>query len=1698
MLVRDEMDWGRFDAHGEDKRAAFEAFSGQLFERWCRKEHGHALREVRFVRGEGGDGGVEAYALLASGDCIGLQAKWFEGGLGEAQIRQIERSLRTAIKNRPRLIRYCIALRQNLTDERGRREETERRRWDAFLVEASSIAPGTVVERWDEARLRSLLTEPGNEGLHAYWFSGSVVLQQDLERRFKAQQNGWLRARYVPDLHAAGRLEADLSIRLSSLEARSPHFRRAQTVAAELRAVRRDVIRLAAYPTFMRSAEASELREQALRALARLIRAAEADAEALRVGAEAAADASVQGDDVQDVQRLEVALAQLDRNNRRSHAPTHKIYERVKRSLHGEKAALLDLQTRKHWWERLSRITAYLGPPGAGKTHGLAHAVHARLEEGLPALLLRAKDCPTSAGWEGILRKALDRPGTPLVELLNALEAAAVRADVRRAQPEPASSTELALEPTRVLLAIDGLEESGLHHLWAELLGELPVQLASHPRIRVAVTLRTASGEAILGSVRGRSGVVDEVKLPEGGEVQRLLPEYCRYYKIELPDRRLRWAIRDPLSVKLYCELRVEHRERPAYRQDISIPALLQAKLDHIEKDLRPSGGWSKRDAPIHVLLEIIAVEHIRRGSALPRDEVIELASGKMPRIPHEKWSWILDQCEERGLLLMHADEPDGPLGRRIQVVEPAFDPLTDFLIARQACEHIGAADVPDTVRGLPAQLRLRPDALSQAAVLLAQKGISLIRSGLWTHDLPPEVIERLELRAIAALNTDAAGVYGDWVLDRLRSSMPSCRRVLKELCIPVARDDEHPFGPRFVHEALLPLQPAKRDLFWSGPRYLHGEADQPWAGEGDEALELLELEPDDAADGPPLLLAWALTSVDSRWRREVRAKLARWGSRQIDELLRWLDLAFQTNDPQMAEDAATVAFGAACLAGRDMRVAGLARWADENLLAPDAPHRREDVAVLHAARGIVERARVMGVPVDAPAVERARRLYRTDGRTLPFDTEAARTASDHDGVRPITGDLAWYVVPASIEGFFEPVRHHERESADPALRLATNEFLSAAMAGTLGPLSEEVRRAFEEEIERRQTQKHSLNFLLGLATNEHPPGSGSEETIAEDVKPSTGTCDREQDSLPYEHLGASVESDAAGRWDSRTEAILAQHAKLAQVEELTPQRFAFGVLKAHLREVGWSEDEPPEQESGHRASMDGAIMWAHRPATHGGRSPICTTAEKYVWTGCRLLGVYLGARAPFLCDPWDGIWIEPPVDPVLITSMEPNPASDVPEEREHGAAAAWSFWPDDALIVKSASLARTQAARAVEWMRTAPLPEIRPWLLLPRYASPPHIADMEDEDWITLRGLVSAREEDAQADSQLQIWAAGVAGSDADLLARDTKLGLRTLQDALVELAEQAVRRAGYVDPSEALWAPWLTRMAVGRSVVTLDEQGALKVVELMTATAEADWASSTGGKEIWAPAHWIQRAIGLTDARPAHGGAEWHFADRNGIIHALYTSRRLDGEVRRALIIRRRSLEAATNSCGLALLWLGQLRREPGAELRSSLSEEERDLHGVWSWLARMLDTGPVVIHGPGSGEFSGNDPEPQIPRATQEPAAAAPLVQVGPVNPDLAVPLSTELTDDAIPYFLWDDPMPVSELRRRLATAPPHERTQLLGKILREARDPDVWHFTTPAEVAARFSMLARHLGRRRRFWEFLLNRWHTEGLLEQKPA
>lgn len=96
----------------------------------------------------------------------------------------------------------------------------------------------------------------------------------------------------------------------------------------------------------------------------------------------------------------------------------------------------------------------------------------------------------------------------------------------------------------------------------------------------------------------------------------------------------------------------------------------------------------------------------------------------------------------------------------------------------------------------------------------------------------------------------------------------------------------------------------------------------------------------------------------------------------------------------------------------------------------------------------------------------------------------------------------------------------------------------------------------------------------------------------------------------------------------------------------------------------------------------------------------------------------------------------------------------------------------------------------------------------------------------------------------------------------------------------------------------------------------------------------------------------------------------------------------------------------------------------------------------------------------------------------------------------PLTTDLAhDDRRPYFLWDEDVSIAELRSVLAGPPSDDRDRLFAKMLREARDIDVWHFVTPRDVASALDRLARRIGRRHAFWKWLIDGWRSDGLLTE---
>ena len=93
-----------------------------------------------------------------------------------------------------------------------------------------------------------------------------------------------------------------------------------------------------------------------------------------------------------------------------------------------------------------------------------------------------------------------------------------------------------------------------------------------------------------------------------------------------------------------------------------------------------------------------------------------------------------------------------------------------------------------------------------------------------------------------------------------------------------------------------------------------------------------------------------------------------------------------------------------------------------------------------------------------------------------------------------------------------------------------------------------------------------------------------------------------------------------------------------------------------------------------------------------------------------------------------------------------------------------------------------------------------------------------------------------------------------------------------------------------------------------------------------------------------------------------------------------------------------------------------------------------------------------------------------------------------------LGTDLQDpETRPWFLWDEDLSVRELRKIPATESHPRWIELAAKVMREARDDQVWLFLPLSRVVARYQDIAPRLGRRKAFWDYLLQAWRGLGLI-----
>ncbi|MEC4807413.1 MAG: hypothetical protein SAJ12_23655 [Jaaginema sp. PMC 1079.18] len=254
-------------------------------------------------------------------------------------------------------------------------------------------------------------------------FQPETILKS-LRQSFECAQHSWLSNRYSPDLHQSGQIEADIQLRLNSPSSQPKWLDEVRQIRVLLEDVHSAVLRLRRYPRFMQRDDAEYL----IRGAEEWIVAAITEQQELEK--RILPGNSFPLPDFEKEVTDETAPWQLisiiwPEKKQPSEFPTADIGEQLE-------AALNHWVARKvtpKYLQTLGQPAAYIGEPGVGKTHALAHAVHEQLVAGKPAILIPAKNIDLAKSWDIILAEAIGMPGSNISQVLDALETTATQVE---------------------------------------------------------------------------------------------------------------------------------------------------------------------------------------------------------------------------------------------------------------------------------------------------------------------------------------------------------------------------------------------------------------------------------------------------------------------------------------------------------------------------------------------------------------------------------------------------------------------------------------------------------------------------------------------------------------------------------------------------------------------------------------------------------------------------------------------------------------------------------------------------------------------------------------------------------------------------------------------------------------------------------------------------------------------------------------------------------------------------------------------------------------------------------------------------------------------------------------------------------------------------------------------------------------------
>lgn len=1028
----------KFNNQGLGDEEAFEELCCQLFETWGMHTMGfNSTWAYLDIRGEGGDGGIEAYWQdTNSGEFIGVQAKWFRGSITPSQYGQIKKSITRARKLRPRLTKCIVCIPHNLTSLRNSKNETvslgEESSWKAFEKSITQTYPDLELVLWDEHLIFTILQKPENEGCWRFWFERTAINPEGIHLALRRAIEG-LKDRYVPEIVDDGGMAVFLDYFFGTIESRAALIDEIGTCLN----VCHDLVYVTNSLSNVENGLSDELKDSA----AKCRDAVTAYAGSLSLWRRML---MTEPYDFVEIDNITVDYGAIERFE----SDVRDL--KVKYRLTGHADELIKLIDRFRELPGEYDICRtmrgafscphclVIGEQGTGKTCGFANEATGFLEGGIHLpIFIRAGEINERDGWRVIVNNALGLSNWGEAELWQALSSYAATHDVCEGG---------ITVRAKIAVFVDGLDERPPASSWTALIRQGDAISREYPRIRFAYSSRPYGIEHRLADDVWECihHVDDEGDVP----VHELFDRYIERYSIDLDgNMHYKWTLRTPMELRMFCTAYSGRR----IDKEVStcLTALVNAEVDRLDEEyaIRVSKTAVLHQKPVRSTLFELATAFLEDDGQRSRtaiSNVIENAG-----IQRECADSMLDFLEGYGILSTTQQAGLTSVSPAIVLYQPGSRHLWDYFMAvvLMEMEEATAANA----------LLYHSDVAYMYAILLVEKcGTLPLESKELVESLGVARVRQLTIDALADAGKGAAAKFRQWALDEMSKDSDSLCDIVNGIVVQVADIQGHPLGPALFDEYMRTFQTSvERDVVWSIPRKLCDSHGLSMYYERDGVKRLPHLHGDDAWNQMPLLLAWCLASVSNLRRRHCRNELVLWAMHSPGEYAELFDRFSKCNDPQIREDLFAVAGEVVCQGlvdnATEKRFAKIA--IDAVFSAPCKPGNR-DASIRHYGRMIVEKCCADGA-IDPDMANSCRPPFGIDASkgALPIYAAAAK-ADKMGGFQAIHYDLARYVLVDKLEMAFGIPLHRANDdrNSEEVQRLVEE---SAAMIGIDPPTFE-------------------------------------------------------------------------------------------------------------------------------------------------------------------------------------------------------------------------------------------------------------------------------------------------------------------------------------------------------------------------------------------------------------------------------------------------------------------------------------------------------------------------------------------------------------------------------------------------------------------------------------------------------------------